>query len=390
MSNLHKLVALGIILMISETAALLIVSLLAFDAIYFWAIFGLMMLTTLLFLAPMFPLSPVFTPDISSFHVKGPFLNRKIEYSEINSIRYGSFDIGMRVIGMYLGRGSLGGTFRNSEFGSYSITGKDRGPGTRYIIMTMKDGKAVAFNLKTEEDTVLAYELIKHRSGLHKSADTEPYKDTVRKPEQQQLYDRAKNVSRKTIVLSLALGTVVPLIFIYFYKGGTGISVLVPTVISIIVPLAAIIAYHRWFKDTGLPKTEKTGTLTVLGSQIAIVPILFAVAGFIIAPAVINTEVSDDYFAVSALMLDEKIYYEDITELSITEEKFRRDSGYGGTNISTGKFSNPTFGKVMYAAYNDVSIKIVVEHKDGTFVFNKNTEESTLEMFDFLKIKAGL
>lgn len=86
MSNLHKLVALGIILMISETAALLIVSLLAFDAIYFWAIFGLMMLTTLLFLVPMFPLNPVFTPDLSSFRIKGPFLDRKIEYSEIRSL----------------------------------------------------------------------------------------------------------------------------------------------------------------------------------------------------------------------------------------------------------------------------------------------------------------
>lgn len=390
MSKAQKLTALGILLMFIETAAILIVALLSFSETFIWILMVSMVPTTALFLVPMFPLNPVFTPEVSSFRIKGPYLDRTVEYSDIVSMRYDGVELGMRMMGMYTGRGSFGGTFRNKEFGGYGIVGKNRGPGTRYIILKLKDDKVVAFNLKTEEDTLLAFEQIRRYTGLHESADAESRKTVIQNPKTGELYEKAKKISRITMILSAAIGILIPLGILILYRGDAIRSILVPTSLSAIVPIAAIVVYHNRFKETGLPKSDRSGTLTALGSQLAIVPILFAVIGFITVPAMINVEISEDYFSVSSTMLDVKIYYEDITELDTTEEKFRRDWGYGGSNIGTGNFSNSNFGKVKYAAYNNVQTKIVVKHEHGTFVFNQSTEESTLVMLNLLKDKTGL
>lgn len=386
----QKLIVLGILLIQVETVAILLFALLSFNEILIWILLASMVPTTALFFIPMFPLNPVFTPDVSSFGIKGPYLSRTVEYSDIVSLRYDGVEIGLRLMGMYMGRGSFGGTFRNKEFGSYGIVGKDRGPGTRYIILKLKDGKVIAFNLKTEEDTLLIFEQIRRYTGLYDSAEPKPYESTIRNLETRELYGKAKKTSRTAMILSVVIGIVIPLAIMILYMGDVILSIFVPTIVAVLVPLAALVAYYGWFRKTGLPKADRTGTLTVLGSQLAIVPVLFVVAGVVMIPAVIDVDMSEDYFAVSSTMLDVKIYYEDINELEITEEKFRRDWGYGGSNIGTGKFSNPNFGKVDYAAYNSVSIKIVVKHEHGIFVFNQDSEEATLAMLDLLMDKAGL
>lgn len=390
MIDSRKLTVLATVLIIAETVALFILAFSTYDEKYVLALIVLMILTSLLFFVPMFPLTSTFDSDSSSFLIRGPYLGKRIQHSEVVAVEYRSFDIGGKLFGIYMGRGRLGGTFRNSEFGTYEITGFHRGTGTKFILLELSGEKIVAFNLKTEEETINVYEHIKQNIVSRGAVHTRDFRSIPRDVENIHGHDAGDNNSRRIIPLSLSFGILAPLISATLYKGGTAMTILIPTLIAASIPIIAIIVHIRHSNKTGLPKEDRRKTTTILGLQLSIIPILFAVAGLLIVPATIDIDLSEDHFSVNAIMLDEKIYYDDIYSLEITEEKFKRVWGYGGSEIGTGNFSNSNLGKVKYAAYSDVSVKIVVEHKGGIFVFNQSTEEATLDMLESLRLKTGL
>ncbi len=390
MFDSRRLTVLAIVLIIAETVALFILAFSTYGEKYVLPLIVLMILTSLLLLLPMFPLTSKFDSDSSSFIIRGPYLGKRIQHSEVVAVEYRSFDIGGRLFGMHMGRGRLGGTFKNSEFGTYEITGFYRGKGTKFILLELSGEKIVAFNLKTEEETINVYEHLKQNIASRGAVHTRDFRSIPRDVKTIRGKDIGDNNSRKVILLSLSFGILVPLITAILYKGGTAMTILIPALIAALIPVIAIIVHIRHSNKVGLHKEDRRNTTAILGLQLSMIPLLFAVAGLLMVPATIDIEISEDYFSVNAIMLDEKIYYDDIYSLETTEEKFKRVWGYGGSKIGTGKFSNPNFGKVKYAAYSDVSVKIAVEHKGGVFVFNQSTEEATLDMLESLRLKTGL
>lgn len=120
----------------------------------------IMIVSAILFLKQAVPFEVFFSYDDSSFRIKGPYYGRTIEYSEILSVECRKFAPGTSLVGMNSGEGVLGGQFRSPEAGMCHAVGHNRGEDTCYIVMKLNDGKTVAFNLETEEETEEAHKTI--------------------------------------------------------------------------------------------------------------------------------------------------------------------------------------------------------------------------------------
>ncbi len=120
----------------------------------------LMVSAGFLFLLQATPISVNYAEDLFSFNIRGPYFGKEILYSEIMAVEYREFLPGMPLIALKSFEGILGGQFKSSELGMCHAVGFYRGEGTKFIVMEMSDGKIVAFNLVSEEETEAAYDTI--------------------------------------------------------------------------------------------------------------------------------------------------------------------------------------------------------------------------------------
>ncbi len=100
----------------------------------------------------------------------------------------------------------------------------------------------------------------------------------------------------------------------------------------------------------------------------------------------------DDSFTVRAPSFDHTFRYEDVKELTLEEnfEKGKRVYGFATSKISSGKYSNSSFGDYYLASYAKVT-PCAVFSVDGTmYAFNQIDDEKTKQAFDTLyeKVKA--
>lgn len=120
----------------------------------------IMIFSAVLFLMQAVPTEITFTSDNASFRIKGPYYGRTIGYSEVSSVECRKFPLGTPLIALNAREGVLGGQFKSPEAGMCHAVGHNRGEDTCYIVMKLNDGKTVAFNLESEEETENVYEMI--------------------------------------------------------------------------------------------------------------------------------------------------------------------------------------------------------------------------------------
>jgi hypothetical protein len=129
----------------------------------------LMILSGFLFLLQATPIRVDYTTNLSEFNIRGPFFGMKIKYSDIAAVEYREFLPGMPLIALKSSEGILGGQFRSSEVGMCHVVGFSRGKGTKFILMEISDGKIVAFNLESEEETEVAYNTIMSKALIRRT-----------------------------------------------------------------------------------------------------------------------------------------------------------------------------------------------------------------------------
>lgn len=386
----QKLAWAGVMLVLVEMVALFISISLLPDYTYFLAILVLMLVTTALILLPAFPLKVTFTPSGSSFRIRGPYFGKEMSYSDIDAVEYREVDIGFRIMGVFTWKGPSGGLFKSSELGFYHLAGYGYKPEMKYVLVEYSGGKKFAFNLKSEKDTLEAFEILRKNSFARSSIASELVSSSKRAPMSDEVKEANKRVSRIMLVTSLSAGIALPLVILFlhpdFFTGTVSAIIL-----SIIVPLAVLATYWAWHKKSGLPARYRRNTVTGLALQATLVSVLILVVALVFVPNEVNAELHEDSLSITAPFFDETILYEDISDLYLdTDSEFRRTAGYGGFTVSSGNFNSPQLGDVTYAAYNNVQTKIVVEYDRGILVFNNATEESTLEFYDKLREALGL
>lgn len=100
----------------------------------------------------------------------------------------------------------------------------------------------------------------------------------------------------------------------------------------------------------------------------------------------------DDSFTVRAPVFDYTFRYEDVKELTFEEnfEKGKRVYGFATSKISSGKYSNSSFGDYYLASYSKVSPCITFSADGTMYAFNQIDDEKTKQAFDMLyeKVKA--
>ncbi len=85
--------------------------------------------------------------------------------------------------------------------------------------------------------------------------------------------------------------------------------------------------------------------------------------------------------------MNELIPYEDVTAIDLRDsfDDGRRVGGFGGTEVSSGHFENEEFGRYVLARYNSVDSCIVVHHSGEVLVFNLDTTERTIHLYDEMR-----
>lgn len=110
-----------------------------------------------------------FEPDVGSFKIKAPFVDCSIRYDEIESLATAEeIDFGMRTFG-YGGMSYGSGDFSNKAFGGYKLAATSKVP--MFIIIRTKGRKTCVFNLKTLEETRMAYDTIRSRVSGDRMVD---------------------------------------------------------------------------------------------------------------------------------------------------------------------------------------------------------------------------
>jgi hypothetical protein len=100
----------------------------------------------------------------------------------------------------------------------------------------------------------------------------------------------------------------------------------------------------------------------------------------------VNVSPEEDGIRINAPMTNVYIAYDDIDSVEFREEftAGTRTNGFGGTNISSGKFKNAEFGDYTLARYKGVDAFIVIHTGGRTVVFNQNSVDRTAEIYDEL------
>ena len=100
-----------------------------------------------------------------------------------------------------------------------------------------------------------------------------------------------------------------------------------------------------------------------------------------------DASMDEDSLTIDATMMHQDIAYTDIAYVELREDMDygMRIGGYGGADISSGKFRNDEFGNYKLAVHNSVDACIVVHRTNGEVtVFNLQDDGSTREFYDRL------
>ena len=171
-----------------------------------------------------------------------------------------------------------------------------------------------------------------------------------------------------------------------------GILLIVLSVVFILIPIAF---FNEKIRKIRIPFRDSSpavkSVLALLVSVTVIIPIPIACIMDQDGNDVTVT-FGDDSFTVRAPVFDYTFRYEDVKELTFEEnfEKGKRVYGYATSKISSGKYSNSSFGNYYLASYSKVSPCITFSADGTMYAFNQIDDEKTKQAFDTLyeKVKA--
>lgn len=339
------------------------------------------LLTTVLLMLPLFPLRAVFSADISSFRIRGPYFGKEIRYSDVSAIEYRVFDLGSRVMGYStMSKGPLGGMFRSPEIGTYYIVGHYNGAGTKFIMLALSNARPVVFNLKSEAETEAAFRAITSKVAARRALIV---KGAPRRAEK--MTDRDRKVRLSALSVSLVLSIIIPMsILLCDIEAGT--ASIAASMSAFLIPTAVMVFYLIWHIRRHLPRDDMGKAVLGFMLPSCAVVVAFSLISVVFLPGMgISAEIDGDSLSVEAPFVEEDVPFSEITKAEVRDDlDFERTWGYGGRDIGSGRFHNSELGEVTYAAYRGVVQKIVVEHSRGTLVFNLDSGPSTEAFYERL------
>ncbi|MGE0015710.1 MAG: hypothetical protein AB7S83_06025 [Candidatus Methanomethylophilaceae archaeon] len=139
-----------------------------------------------------------------------------------------------------MSKGFLGGMFRSSKVGMHYITGNRRCAETKFIMLELSDGRLVAFNLESGEETETAYRDITSRVAARRAPITKGPPGRMEK-----MTDRDRKIRTSALLASLALSITVPA-SVLIIDVEVGVASVVALVSVFLIPAAVMILYLIW------------------------------------------------------------------------------------------------------------------------------------------------
>ncbi len=166
----------------------------------------------------------------------------------------------------------------------------------------------------------------------------------------------------------------------------------------------AIIIYGAYYSNTGgrflkegvtvedmrAARKVDRKTYAILGVLGVIVVVVVIVLVLVVSGSgSVSASVGSESVHVTAPFVDQNITYSDISSVELRDhfDDGRRVGGLGGTEVNSGRFRNDELGNYILARYNAVESCIVVHHTGGTLVFNVDTVDGTVQLYDYLQAK---
>ena len=121
-------------------------------------------------------------------------------------------------------------------------------------------------------------------------------------------------------------------------------------------------------------KMTMYGVVAVCIATVVAIVLIMMVSGHV------NVDMDDNRVSIDAPMMHEDILFSDISYVELRDDVDYgiRTGGYGGLDISSGKFRNDEFGDYRLAVHNDVGACVVLHLNDGdVVVFNLENTDAT-------------
>jgi hypothetical protein len=132
---------------------------------------------------------------------------------------------------------------------------------------------------------------------------------------------------------------------------------------------------------------ERKVIWALLGVMATVGVVAVALFFFSLGSGNVSVSADDGGLHVDAPLVEENISYDNIISIEMREDMDfgSRISGFGGSKVFSGKFSNSEFGDYTLACYKTVKKYIVVERTaDRILVLNQDSIEKTLLLYDEL------
>ena len=136
-----------------------------------------------------------------------------------------------------------------------------------------------------------------------------------------------------------------------------------------------------------IPEENETLILTMVLAPV-LVCLLCTVLIFVKRKTVAN--ITESGIDVSGPMMDITVPFNEITSMDLRDEMNYgvRTWGYGGIRYAGGTFHNKEFGSYKISVDNKVKKFIVIRHAKGILVFNVDTPEATMMMYEGIRKRA--
>lgn len=132
--------------------------------------------------------------------------------------------------------------------------------------------------------------------------------------------------------------------------------------------------------STDMARRHRRLKMTMYGVVAICIAVVVAIVLIIMVSGHVNVDMDDDSVSIDATMIHEDIPFSDIAYAELREDVDYgiRVGGYGGLDISSGKFRNDEFGDYKLAVHNDVGACVVLHLNDGdVVVFNLGSTAAT-------------
>lgn len=189
-------------------------------------------------------------------------------------------------------------------------------------------------------------------------------------------------LTASAFVMSLGLG-------ILLSNGGMyGILVILLSMVFVFIPYASL--NDNRIHDVRIPFESRSPAFKNIMAITVSLAVLVPMSAFASSDSNEMAVVFDENsFVIKAPSFDREFRYDDVNELTLDEDfdKGRRMFGYGSSEISSGKFSNSSFGNYYLTSYTKVKPCITFSVDGTMYAFNQADTEKTQQAYYTLHSK---